>query len=324
MTKKIRILSIIALIQLVLMTIIWNSQTKLKAFTNRSTLLNFNLPEINHLVIKGGNSGKIELSKIDDKWQTINGFPADQNKVDSFISKLASLKYNLAIATSRSALERFKVADDSFERYIELKDEDTVLEKLFIGTGAGARQSHVRSGDQNAVYRASIASYEVPLSLDDWYDKDLLKINKTNVSALDVNEVRLYKEKGADKENPISVWKTKAEIVDKKLNQKAIDESLDVLSSLRFEKVLGKKVQADFKLEKPELKLEIEYNNSKLNYLFAKIDKSEKYVLKVSSREEYFQIEPNTAKKIVDTFNKDNWLSNKTDSIELNNTSNKK
>ena len=308
MTRTLKTLAAIAAIQVILIALTFSGSADLHGRSDSSKLLDFNRAAIDRLIIAAANDQKTELSKQQGQWQTGKAFPADQAKLDSLLDKLENLKTGLPVATSKEALRRFKVADNDFERHVVLKQGDTTLAELFVGSGAGARQSHVRKAGQQAIYTAAIGSYDLSATGDDWLDKTLTGFDMKSLVTVTLGDLTLQRDKSSDGEDNQPTWKA-LNLEDRKaLDQEAVNASLTSLSSLRFSKVLGKEAKPEYGLDKPLLSVEIEYGKGKRRYQFAKLKESEEYTLKISDRDEYFKINTATAQSLLDRFSKDKWL----------------
>lgn len=309
MDKILRILGIVAAAQLVLVLVIQlGGSSTLAVQKSDQPLLNFNTSDVDTLVIKNAEQQKIQLRKKEGQWQTTDGFRADQNKVTQLIEKLSGLKTALPVATSDTALKRFKVDNSKFERHIVLQKGDQTLAALYLGNGAGARQSYARKDKDTAVYAFNLASYDFPTEPDAWQDKTVLQVNKQEVTAVTLAGFTLERDNLAGKEDTLISWKAEQLAVGKMVNQKAVNEALLPLFSLRFEKVLGKQVKPKYGLDKPVLSLSLTLKNGKQDYQFGKIKDEDNYVLKISNRAEYFQIPAFTVKPLVEKINQDKWL----------------
>jgi hypothetical protein len=110
------------------------------------------------------------------------------------LKKIADLKTRWAITTSPSAHERFEVADDKYQRRIQLYAGKDLVATLYVGSSPGLRQSHLRADGSDAVYNGELASYELPAKAADWLDDNLLAArDATRISGPDYSI-----EKGAD------------------------------------------------------------------------------------------------------------------------------
>jgi hypothetical protein len=320
MNKYIILLAVAAVIQLGLIMVTWMDGSDLKTQAARTTLLVFDGPEIDQILIKDEKE-EVILDKKEGKWQTREGFPADQTKVKTLLNKLRELKTGLPVATSTSALNRFKVAEDKYERYLQLKKDGDVIAELYLGTGAGARQSHARSGDQDAVFTVAMGSYDAPATVTSWQDKTVLKLDKDTVTAVRLNDLLIQREPpspapdSTDKENAAelaesnkAVWTITPPADNRKLDQDAVNQGMDKLYSLRFDSLLGKENKPEYGLDSPILEVTVTHGDSQRTYSFGTLKDSEDYVLHVSDRAEYFKIAGYEGKSIVDTINLDRWL----------------
>ena len=308
MKTIITILAVVAVAQVALAVWAFSGKTPLNDQAASSSLLAFEKSEVDQLVITDGDE-PVELARKNGKWLTAGDFPIEDGKVDAMLSKLADLKFGLPVATSDSALSRFKVSEKDFERHIQLKKSDDMLAEIYVGSGAGARKSHVRNGSQNAVYTAAIGSYDIPASLDDWQDKGLLILNTDDVKKLEISGITLEKVKASDSDDDKAMkWKAAALESGKTLDQQALKDAISPLVNMRISKVLGKDSKPEYGLEKAELSLKLFYEAGERFYQFGKIKDTEDYALKVSDRPEFFQISDFTAKNIIEKMAKVKWL----------------
>ena len=308
MKTIITILAAVAVIQVALAVWAFSGKTSLNDQAASSSLLAFEKSKVDRLIISDGDES-VELSKKGGKWLTAGDFPTESGKVDSMLTKLGELKFGLPVATSESALSRFKVADKDFERHLQIKSSDDTVAEIYVGSGAGARKSHVRNGAQDAVYTAAIGSYYIPTSLDDCQDKGIFVLNSDDAKKLELAGMTLEKSKASESgDDKTMEWKATTLEAGKTLNQQALKDAVSPLVNMRFSKVLGKESKPDYGLENAELDLKLTYDGGERSYRFGKIKDSEDYALKVSDRPEYFQVSSFTAKNIIEKLDKAKWL----------------
>ena len=285
MKSIIRILAIAAVVQLVLVAVAYTGGSRLPAAQAGAVLLSFAPAEIDSIRIDGPNKQAVTLHK-GDSWKTAAGFPADSGKVSGMLQRLSELKHGLAVATSASSLARFKLSDDDFERHVVLSKAGKVVAELYLGKGAGARQSYARDGEHQAVYSVSLGSYELPLDESQWQDKGLLQISADQVNELELAGIVLSRSKGDNK----SLWRASPMPAGKQLDQHAVEQALHLLATLRFDKVLGKQPPAGFDVAHPILTVSVRTPDIKRQYRFAAAKQGDRYLLQVSDRDEYFAV----------------------------------
>jgi len=311
MKKTITILAVIAVIQIALTVKTWMGNPELQSHSRGSQLLSFKTSEIDALLIQDG-SNKVQLKKKENKWILTDGFPADSDKVDALLKKLSGLQYNLPVATSPGALDRFKVARNNFERHLQLLSNGKVLAELYLGTGAGARQSHVRSSQQESVYRVAMGSYDLPVTPDAWQDKKILQFTVADVVAMKLDGLKLQRQDSdspdSEKKKDTPLWVDNSLPSGSTVNQLMVNEGLSKLASLRFTRILGSEEKPEYGLAEPLLTVNLVFKNGSRIYKFGRIKDSEDICLKVSDRDEYFQLASFLAKPLLEKITKTSLL----------------
>lgn len=312
----IRVLAVAAVIQLGLVGIAYMGGDKLQASQSNVALLNFKPDAVDAVTIYGPDKQLVKLHKS-DSWKTDAGFPADSGKIGQLLQKLADLKHGLPVATSPSAWPRFKLVKDDFERHMMLSKAGKVVAELYLGKGAGARQSYVRGSHDQAAYSVALASYELPLDVSRWQDKTLLQIAAGQVNGLDVAGVQLTKAVSANQNNSAKqnkpVWHADPAPTGKQLDQHAVEQALHLLATLRFSKEIGKHAPAGYDFRHPALTLTVSYRGKQRRYRFFKTTgdhqkNGEQYLLKVSDRPEYFAVDAYNARLWLKKMNPAGWF----------------
>ena len=205
MRRTIPLLSAILALQIGLALLLAVRKDPLASTTPQSPLIDTSLQHVDRMLIEahaaGGASGasaagtsgagtleRVELTKKDGKWVLPDYFnaPADKFKLNDVLDELSGLQRGLPIATTASALQRFKLADDNFERRLTLSDGNRVLSTVYFGSSAGARMTDARTARDHAVYDVSIATYELPTQPSEWFDAGLLERDQDTLSELQV------------------------------------------------------------------------------------------------------------------------------------------
>lgn len=140
-------------------------------------LLAFEPDAVDELRITGdGDTAEtLVLTRSEDGWTLPNGLPADANKVQDVLGRLAGLEAPWPVATSGDAAERFEVTEKKFQRHVVLVADGDPVAELYLGTSPGYQQVHARRADDSAVYSVALSNYQVPTKGDDWLDKTLLQ-----------------------------------------------------------------------------------------------------------------------------------------------------
>ncbi len=305
MKTGIILLATLAAAQVALTVVTHSDNTEVASESVSGVLLEFDKAKVDQVSIQGVD-GTVTLFKVNNGWQTADGFPANQSKVTALLDKLADLKHGLPVGVSEQALVRFKVAIDDYESRVQLKQGDEILADLYLGSGAGARQSHVRRQSDNVVYTTNIGVYDAPVDVGEWQDKTVLQLDENKVKSVELAGLKLERTSGS--KDSVTIWQAAVLPDGKLLNQAEVNAGLQPLWILRFAEVLGKEAKPEYGLESPALVLKLTYDGGEREYRFGKMADSDDYVLKVSDRDEYFRVAGYGVKPLVEKSGADAWL----------------
>ena len=308
MKKAIRILAVLAVAQILLAALALSKHHGLSGPPPGKPLLSFDRAQIDQISLQGpGKAQPVVLTRKDGQWRTADGFPADSHKIERLLEKLSSLKAGLPVSTSAAALTRFKLDEAGFERKIELSAAGKPVATLLLGNGAGARKTHARRADSNQVVAVALGAYDLPLKTSDWQDKTLLQLNKDDIAGLRIGDLAVSRDESAPADaDGLIAWKTDTSLPPGKiLNQKAINEAVNALTTLRFSEVLDDKA-ANAALDNPVLSLEVTRKQGKRRYQLGK--HKDQWVLKVSDRKERFKLPGYAATSLKEKCQRSHWL----------------
>lgn len=303
MEKWIRYLTVLLAAQLGLAILLGVTGPDLEARTQDAPLIDLEGKTVEKLTIEGPEGEKTALAKGEKGWVLPDhwGFPADQDKVESLISRLKELKHGPPVAVTGGALKRFKVDDGAFERRITLVEGDDALHTVFLGTSPGMRRIHARSHEDDAVFSVPFSAYEAPAKAESWEDKAILKIPETEVETVRVHGLTLTREKA---EAPAKEGKKGETAAPKKRSWLAAGLAEDEAfkpdgaesltrewSSVRIGRVLGPEANPDYGLDDPKLELTlVRKGGEEVFYRLAKHRKEDHYILKASTQDVHFRI----------------------------------
>jgi len=173
MNSGVKILAILLAAQLVLWLFLQSTGARpvdespalLDASILEGTALNLNIAD--------AEGNKASFAKQGDGWQLASGLPVDGAKAEKLLAKLAGLRLSWPASTKADAHQRFEVADDNFQRKLQITS-DGGESTLYFGTSPGYQQVHAR-GEGDSVFAVKVANHEMPALADDWLDKSLLQ-----------------------------------------------------------------------------------------------------------------------------------------------------
>ncbi|MDB4223379.1 DUF4340 domain-containing protein [Granulosicoccus sp.] len=180
------------LVQLLLaLALTWRTAGS-ESFAGTELLLDMSPNTINRISIED-DADSITLEKRNDTWHIKGGLnlTASSDQVNILLEKLSNLKLGLPVANTSNAREQLKVADDDFLRQLRISAADTEDATLLIGTSPGLRKSHVRREGQDNIYSGNLSMSELPVTVDNWMDKDILAFS--DIEGISANGVSLRK-----------------------------------------------------------------------------------------------------------------------------------
>ena len=295
MKKWIFILSGLLAIQLILAAVVTLTGEDYEAFQAEEKMLSFDEKEVDGLRIEDGTDS-VSLKKQEGKWllPESGDFPANQSSVEQLLGNLATLKKGWPVAKTRSALRRFKVDEERFERKLVLLSGDEAQATLYVGTSPGFRKVHIRPANEDVVYVAMFNTWEAGAKADEWIDKDVLTLDESDVDRLEMPGVALQWEDG------------KPQVADlgekEQTNEKESRSLLGKLTKLRIQSVLGTEANPEYQQDEPALEVKITRKGGEiLNYRFSKSKDASYYVLKRSDLDHYFKVAEYTVNPIKET-----------------------
>ena len=319
--NKYTILGALILAQIALLYYQLRTNSPLAQQSIQQSLLPIQNKAVEALSIEDADGTQVHLRKIDQQWQTNNGFSAQQDKVTQLIEKILSLKTNLASAQTDAAAQRFQVAEDTFQRKLTIKTASSEAIKLFVGSGAGARRSHVRLGSEKAIYSLPIAEYELSASESDWQDLNCLRLATDSIKLVELDGLSLLKvasndaqsteesDNGSETDKEATSapeWIGKDSSGEIAIHSDAVANAVRQLSQLRIE-------QAEHIAKEPlneRLYLSLQYEQGRRDYrLLQSPDDTSQYWLKASDLEGYaLKINERNAQQILENWSADTLM----------------
>ena len=295
MKKWIFILSGLLAVQFILTAAVTLTGEDYEAFQAEEKVLSFDKKEVDGLRIEDGTDS-VSLKKQEGKWllPESGDFPANQSSVEQLLGKLATLKKGWPVAKTRSALRRFKVDEEQFERKLVLLSGDEAQATLYVGTSPGFRKVHIRPANGDEVYAVMFNTWDAAAKADEWIDKDVLTLDESDVDRVEMPGVVLHWKDGKPKV---------ADLGEKEqTNEKESRSLLGKLAKLRIQSLMGTGAKPEYQQDKSAFEVKITRKGGEiLNYRFSKSEGASYYILKRSDLDHYFKVAEYTLNPIKET-----------------------
>lgn len=146
--------------------------------------------EVVSLSITDDRGQEIHLAKTTDAgWvlPAFDDFPVQAGKVEGLFGKLAELTTGRLVARNEASYARLRVADDEFIRRLAFNAADGRAHTLYIGSAPRFRATHVRKGDQDAVYLAgNLTSTDADVAPRNWIDTIYFQATEADIQTLQI------------------------------------------------------------------------------------------------------------------------------------------
>jgi hypothetical protein len=284
MVNQFRNLSVLFLAQVILIFVLFLSDSDTGAYIQNDKLLNLQLDSLDRIVVEQPEGRTLVLEKQDGIWVLPDyfGFPASVGKITRTFGKLFDTKIGWPVATTDAAESRFKVSADQFERKLVFSSAK-VTETLYLGTSPGFKKIHVRMDGSNTIYGIMFSAYQAGTKAREWADQKFLHLPRGQIEGIELGDLVLRRADGKFTVEGIS----DAEMV---VEGKIANLLADV-STLGFLEVLGKEEVPSFHLESPEFDFFIRSKSGeRIQYRYGRLDEKDQYVLKASNSEYFFKV----------------------------------
>ena len=189
MNKLITWLSIALAVQLMIAGGLLAAQRQSSTENIAQPLLALEQGGIDRVVINADETS-VTMAKAEDRWR-LDGqenLPVDESKLEGVIDQIETARLSWPVAQTNSSRERLEVADDKYQKRLQLYSGDELVSDLYVGTSPGFRKVHVRRAGEDDVYAVELNSYDLTVKTNDWLDKQALKMDEiTQIKGTDFN-----------------------------------------------------------------------------------------------------------------------------------------
>jgi hypothetical protein len=176
MNGRVSLLSALLALQLVIIAAVLLTEADFGEQA-QGPFLAFEADTVDEIRVTGDDedASALVLARAEEGWRLPDGLPADADKVNDVLGKLAGLRSPWPVATSTGAAARFEVADGGYQRHVVLLADGDAVADLYLGTSPSYQHVHARRADDTGVYSVGISNYQLPTEADQWLDKTLLQ-----------------------------------------------------------------------------------------------------------------------------------------------------
>ena len=267
--------------------------------------LDGNSVETLRIIGPGEKSVLLEKAKKSGEWglPEFDGFPANSQAVTQLIDRLTNTELGMQVSKQADSFDRMKVADNNFERKVEI-GKASEMKTIFFGSAPALRQAHARLSGEKIVYAVKFAPGDIDLKASDWIKKDLLVVDENKVQTVMAGNIKIQRTQDVNldgQELSKPAWKLfinnkPAETQDDEKVDEFVKEIADMqIDSIGSDADIGNVSKKNTFL----ISLELE-GGKKIEYRFAKLNGEEDYLMTTSSRPESFRLPPLASQKLLE------------------------
>ena len=292
MNRHNQILAAVLVVQLVVAGLLfWQPWSATAGNAAGPLIPGFTMSEVTGLTVSDGDGNRIVMARTGEDWvlPELGDFPVDSAKIDPLLQKIEDLETNRLVTQTDASHSRLKVANDDFNRLLEIELQDGANHKLYLGSPAGGTSAHIRADDRAEVYLTNnLSSWDVNAQASGWIDTLYFTVPQTATVALILENQNGLFEFEKEGEN----WTMIGLAEDETFNAASFTSLLNQASSVQMTAPIGKEQDDSFGLDQPQatLTLKTKDGNEEKTYILsigAKDPQDNSYVAS-SSESPYF------------------------------------
>ena len=202
------------------------------------------------LTIADANDRSITLARIDGAWvlPDAGNYPADETKVTTLVTKIVGLKADRVVTQTSASHKRLKVAEDDFERRIDVELADGSRQRLYVGNSPTWQAAHVRADGQDEVYlTGELTAQDAGFEATSWVDTLYLSIPRDQIVRITVENAQGT----LDLEKEGETWTLQGLAPDETLDEAKVNGLLNRVTSVSLLEPLGRDGAAAYGLDQP-------------------------------------------------------------------------
>lgn len=242
-------LTVILIVQAILIAIIALPRNN-NAETGGSVLLaNFDPNAVDSITITSNDDKQIRLVKTGGAWvlADVANYPTQETRVSDLLNTLSALNTSRLVSDNSANQRRLGVADDQFERKIEITQGSQTY-TVYVGTSGGANATHTRLGGQDQVYlNRDISPTSVSAELTTWSQTEYIRVEKEKVVSMTITNANGT----VEFQNVDGVWQMVGLANGEAFNEQNFTELLDKVVAFNLRKPLGTEALPDYGFDEP-------------------------------------------------------------------------
>ncbi len=313
MNRRNQILAAILALQLVAVAIVIWPRPATSDGDGEALLPGLETDRIVALTVTGGEDESIQLAKSSGEWvlPEADDYPALADKVTPLLTKIVGLKTDRLVTETSSSHKRLKVADDEFERRIEIELADGTRHRLYVGTSPTIGVAHVRAAGADEVYLTSdLSAQDAGFEASAYVDRVYFSVPREEVTSITLENAngRFELQRTVSESEGVTAdqWSLAGLGPDETLSQANVKVLFNRAVSVAMLRPLGTEDKTEYGLQNPTAVLTVktrgdgERDRIYTLYVGAKEESGNTYVVTSSGSPYYVRVSEFTVKEFVE------------------------
>ena len=269
MTLLNKILGISLILQIAILSIVFWPESE---YAPVPILGDTTIENILSVSITDSGGYKLQLASVDGVCMLpqADQYPCKNDLVQSFIDKLLVMDTRNLVTETSASHNGFRVADENYEKFVELELNDGTTSRVFLGTSPHRRSTYVRAKNDDKVYMTSaVSAYDAHSDWRSWIDANYFSVNENDIEEMTlVNPNGTFElHKGVDDK-----WTMKNFDPNDTLDQIAVSSILNRASRLYIRQPLGLTEKESYELQSPQTSITVRSSSDDGSSISYKID----------------------------------------------------
>ena len=208
-------------------------------------------PDVVSVIITDGEGQSIRVNRspFGCVLPDADDYPCASGRLPDFLQRIVPLTTASLVTDTAESHARFNVAEDRFERTIELELANGSRYKFYLGTSPRGRAGHARLAGDNRVYLApGLSAFDAPVQADRWVDPVYFSAHLDQVTTLTIEnasgKITLAKDENGE-------WMLDGEASETSIDQDEARRAASNATSIRLSRPLGNQEIESYGLQTP-------------------------------------------------------------------------
>ena len=176
-------------------------------------------------------------------------YPCAKDRLPDFLRRIVPLTTASLVTDTPASHSRLNVAEDNFERIIELELADETKRKFYLGTSPRGRSGHARIDGRDQVYLApGLSAFDAPVREDAWVDPVYFSVPQDRVKSVTIENtagaITVEREESGD-------WALSDHESERPIDQSKAGSMVRSATSIQLVRPLGKEEMESYGLQNP-------------------------------------------------------------------------